>query len=458
MEHESHIPLKTVYIAAAFCAAVATLYTLAEIEPSPVVVLFVAFAPLLTVIMWLQRDARRARFSLVHDWGMFMWFAWPVLLPWYAFKTRGRRGWLLVFNLVALVCAPWLTSYAAAILRHGAQKGATFASGVVDSEFVFESAPFTSAHASTIVETREGLVTAWFAGTREGAADVGIWLSRHLTGKWTRPIEVATGRQPDGGRYPCWNPVLFEAPDKVLMLFYKVGPSPEGWWGMVRTSRDSGRTWTDARRLPDGILGPIKNKPVQLSDGTLVAPSSTESSERPSTWRVHFERTTDAGLTWTAAFPSASADGSAIDAIQPSILVHPGGRLQALGRTRSQRVFETWSDDGGRTWTPISLISLPNPNSGIDAVTLRDGRHLVVYNHTISGRSPLNVSISRDGKTWEAALVLEQEPGEYSYPAVIQSADGHVHITYTWKRQRIRHVVIDPARLKSVPMPDGNWR
>jgi predicted neuraminidase len=251
--------------------------------------------------------------------------------------------------------------------------------------------------------------------------------------------------------------VLFDVPGKALMLFYKVGPSPQTWWGMVRTSHDNGRTWTDARRLPDGILGPIKNKPVQLSDGTLVASSSTESSERPSTWRVHFERTADGGVTWTSAFPSASADGSPINAIQPSILVHPGGTLQALGRTRSQRVFETWSSDGGRTWTPISLSSLPNPNSGIDAVTLRDGRHLVVYNHTTQGRSPLNVSVSRDGKAWDAALVLEREPGEYSYPAVIQSADGHVHVTYTWKRLRIRHVVIDPARLTSVPMPDGNW-
>jgi predicted neuraminidase len=336
-------------------------------------------------------------------------------------------------------------------------QGAAFASGIAGSEFVFETAPFASAHASTIVATREGLVTAWFAGTREGAADVGIWLSRHVKGEWTRPIEVATGTQPDGGRYPCWNPVLFEVRDKALLLFYKVGPSPQRWWGMVRTSRDGGRTWTDARRLPDGILGPIKNKPVQLPDGTLVAPSSTESSERPSAWRVHFERTTDAGLTWTAAFPSASADGSPIDAIQPSILVHPGGKLQALGRTRSQRVFETWSGDGGRTWTPISLTTLPNPNAGIDAVTLRSGRHLIVYNHTTQGRSPLNVSVSRDGKTWDAALILERESGEYSYPAVIQNSDGRVHMTYTWKRQRIKHVVIDPTRLKSVPMPDGNW-
>ena len=336
------------------------------------------------------------------------------------------------------------------------RQGSTLAPGVTASEFVFESAPFASAHASTIVETREGLVAAWFGGTREGAADVGIWLSRRVSGRWTPPLEVATGIQADGARHPCWNPVLFER-EKTLMLFYKVGPTPQSWWGMVRTSLDGGRTWSEARRLPDGVLGPIKNKPVQLADGTLIAPSSTESPERPSKWRVHFERSSDAGLTWTTVAPPASADGSAIDAIQPAILLHPGGRLQAVGRTRSQRIFETWSSDGGRSWTPIALTGLPNPSSGIDAVTLRDDRHLIVYNHTIKGRSPLNVAVSRDGKAWEAALSLEREPGEYSYPAVIQGADGQVHITYTWKRQRIKHVVIDPARLKPIPMLDGNW-
>ena len=315
------------------------------------------------------------------------------------------------------------------------------------AEFVFETAPFASAHASTIVETRSGLVVAWFGGTREGAPDVGIWLARHERGQWTAPLEVATGLQPDGSRHPCWNPVLFGAPDGALMLFYKVGPSPQAWWGMVRTSRDEGKTWSDARRLPDGILGPIKNKPVQLADGTLIAGSSTESTDRPSVWRVHFERTTDGGLTWTSAHLPPAGDGRNIDAIQPSILVHPRGVLQAVGRTRSQRVFETWSSDGGRTWTPIALTSLPNPNSGIDAVTLSDGRHLIVYNHTTQGRSPLNVAVSRDGRTWNPVHVLESEPGEYSYPAVIQAADGRVHVTYTWKRQRIKHVVLDTASL-----------
>jgi predicted neuraminidase len=329
--------------------------------------------------------------------------------------------------------------------------------GAIKSDFVFESAPFASAHASTIVETSEGLVVAWFGGTREGAADVGIWLSRQLSGGWAPPVEVATGSSPDGMRVPCWNPVLFQMPDKALMLFYKVGTSPQTWWGMVRTSHDRGRTWTGARRLPDGILGPIKNKPVRLMDGAIVSPSSTESAERPSTWRIHFERSTDAGRTWTAGDPVVAAGGNEVPAFQPSILIHPSGRLQAVGRTRSQRVFETWSSDAGRTWTPIALTALPNPNSGIDAVTLRDGRQLIVYNHTTHGRSPLNVSISRDGIKWEAALTLEEGPGEYSYPAVIQTSDDLVHLTYTWKRLRIKHVVIDPARLKPRPMREGTW-
>ncbi len=189
-----------------------------------------------------------------------------------------------------------------------------------------------------------------------------------------------------------------------------------------------------------------------------MSPSSTESAERPSTWRIHFERSADAGLTWTAVRPAkGGGEHETIEAIQPSVLLHAGERLQAVGRTRSGRIFETWSGDRGRTWTPVALTALPNPNSGIDAVTLRDGRHLIVYNHTTQGRSPLNVALSRDGTTWQAALVLEHEPGEYSYPAVIQTRDGLVHITYTWKRERIKHVAIDPDKLKPMAMADGSW-
>jgi predicted neuraminidase len=218
---------------------------------------------------------------------------------------------------------------------------------------------------------------------------------------------------------------------------------------VVRTSRDSGRTWSEGRRLPNGILGPVKNKPVRLGDGTILAPSSTETPETPSAWRVHFERSRDEGATWEVVRPSPHTQGPPIDAIQPSILTHADGRLQALGRTRSGRLFETWSLDQGQTWAPLTLTALPNPSAGTDAITLKDGRHLLVYNHTPKGRTPLNIAVSRDGKSWEPAHVLESDAGEYSYPAVIQTSDGLVHVTYTWKRQRIKHVVLDPRKIGS---------
>lgn len=325
--------------------------------------------------------------------------------------------------------------------------------GVVKSEFIYEQASFPQCHASTIAESKGGLVAAWFGGTKEKHPDVGIWVSRQVEGKWTPPVEVANGVQPGGERWPCWNPVLFQPRDGGLMLFYKVGPDPEKWWGLLRTSHDGGITWGEARRLPDGILGPIKNKPVQLRDGAIVSPTSTENAG----WQVYFERSEDGGKTWTATPPVN--DGKAIGAIQPSILQHPGDRLQAVGRTRGMRqVFEIWSEDGGKTWGEMGLTKLPNPNSGTDAVTLKDGRHLLVYNPVHIGRSPLCVAVSTAGKTWQAACVLESEPlREFSYPAIIQAADGLVHITYTWRRERIKHVVIDPALLQPREMPDGQW-
>jgi len=180
-----------------------------------------------------------------------------------------------------------------------------------------------------------------------------------------------------------------------------------------------------------------------------------QSPDEHAGWRIHFERTADLGKTWKATPPLN--DGKELAAIQPSVLFHKGGRLQAVGRTRQGRVFEVWSDDGGKTWGKVALTGLPNPNSGIDAVTLADGRQLIVYNHTPRGRSPLNVAVSADGRAWKAALVLESEPGEYSYPAVIQTADGLVHVSYTWQRRRVKHVVIDPARLEPRDMPGGKW-
>jgi len=268
-------------------------------------------------------------------------------------------------------------------------------------------------------------------------------------------VEVANGIQPDGSRLPCWNPVLFQPKEGPLLLFYKIGPNCDVWWGMVRSSTDHGITWSEPTRLPDKILGPIKNKPVQLADGTLLCGSSWEGQKSGPSWQIHFERSTDNGKSWN--FISVPQPTGSPSAIQPSILIHPDGHLQAVGRTKASRIFSTTSTDQGLTWSSLSLLDLPNPNSGTDALTLKDGRHILVYNHTTNGRSPLNIAISKDGNLWEASEVIEDTPGEYSYPAVIQSRDGLLHVSYTWKRVRAKHVVIDPAKLSSTPILHGEW-
>ena len=331
---------------------------------------------------------------------------------------------------------------------------------LVKSEFIFETAPFPSCHASTITETKSGLVAAWFGGTAERNPDVCIYVSRQEQGAWTPPVEVANGVGFATNRLPTWNPVLFAPKSGPLLLFYKVGPKPAAWWGMLVRSADDGKSWSKPIRLPDGILGPIKNKPVQLPNGELLCGSSTEGEG----WKVHFERTADFGNTWSATPPVN--DGKSIGAIQPSILFLKNGIWEAIGRTHNDKIFQIQTLDDGRTWGRMTLTDLPNPNSGTDAVTLRDGRQLLVYNHNVrtgsrsQGRSPLNVAISQDGTNWAAALVLEnapEAPNGFAYPAVIQTSDGLVHITYTWERKRIKHVVINPAELKLRPMVNGAW-
>jgi cyclophilin family peptidyl-prolyl cis-trans isomerase len=217
---------------------------------------------------------------------------------------------------------------------------------------------------------------------------------------------------------------------------------------MMTRSTDEGRTWAEPVPLPDGILGPVKNHPLELADGTILCGSSTESDG----WRVHFERTNDKGATWDGSTPINA--GKAPGLIQPALLRTGADGIIALMRSDSGRIYESRSADGGATWTPPAPTVFPNPNSGLDAVTLRDGRHVLVYNPVTEGRGVLAVALSADGRNWTRVLTLEEEKGaEFSYPAVIETRDGRVHITYTWKRERIRHVVLDPAAFP--PPPTG---
>ena len=327
--------------------------------------------------------------------------------------------------------------------------------GLVNEEFVFERAPFKECHASTICQTSRGFVAAWFGGSKEGKDDVGIWTSYHDGLRWSTPIQVADGVQHDDLRYACWNPVLYQPPgDAPTLLFFKVGPNPRAWWGELMVSYDRGRTFRNRSRLPETIDGPVRCKPLLLDNQhTLLCGGSTEHDG----WRIHFEsvRLVD-GLParrWHRVGPIHGSEE--FNAIQPTFLTHSDGRLQVLCRTKEGVIASSSSTDSGRSWSSLEATSLPNPNSGIDAVTLSDGRHLLVYNHLGSGESGwgrrglLNLAISEDGTNWYNSAVLEQRPdAEFSYPAMIASTDGMVHITYTWKRQRIKHLVLDPSKLR----------
>ncbi|MDA7889710.1 exo-alpha-sialidase [Akkermansiaceae bacterium] len=323
--------------------------------------------------------------------------------------------------------------------------------GLVQESFLFTKAPHKSCHASTIVETSRGLVAAWFGGSEEGANDVGIWSSYHDGLSWSKPRLWADGVQHEALRYPCWNPVLFqESEDAPTRLFFKVGPNPREWWGEVMESVDRGRSFQLSRRLPEGILGPVRSKPLLQNDGSLLCPTSTEVG---GDWRFHFE-ILDNGR-WNRVEPKEQDR----QVIQPTLLKHPSGKVQALYRSKHGLIFQNESSDGGISWSPLETAGLPNNNAGIEALTLFDGRHLLLYSHLKKGRHALHLAVSQDGKQWRAAAVMEQSKNsEFSYPAMIQRKDGRVELTYTWNRTGIRHFTIDPDRLQlGSILTEGDW-
>jgi len=359
-------------------------------------------------------------------------------------RLRGRAGWAAGL-LVAFVVLSLL------VLAPPARAAADPA--ILRTDIIVPNPLFASSHASTIVETPDGLVAAWFGGSREGAIDVGIWLSRNDGTGWSAPVEVANGTDTrKQRRFACWNPVLFLRANGDLLLFYKVGPSPSTWWGMVRKSTDNGKSWIKSERLPSGFVGPVRSKPIELADGTLLCGASSEDKG----WRVRMAWTKDPFGIWSCGPHLNAAYTMAV--IQPTILTHGPSTFQILCRSKQGKIMTSWSTNNADSWTPMARTALPNPNSAIDGVSLQDGRQLLIYNHTPRGRGVLNAAVSADGQNWQAVCDLENEAGsEFSYPAVIQAKDGLVHVTYTWKRQRIKHVVLDPSRFQERPIIDGRW-
>jgi predicted neuraminidase len=307
--------------------------------------------------------------------------------------------------------------------------------------------PTRFCHGATLVPVDGGLLAAWFGGTEEGLPDSAIYTARlnPQAGAWSAPVLVS----PADGQ-PCGNPVLFwGAPGVLWLAYFRVA----GRWCVdgrpcARVSVDGGQTWSEEMVLLDrpGIL--TKNKPLRVGD-ELLLPVYDERRWTAGVARLEVSQHT---TRWRFDDVNIGADAG-VPMIQGTLVQPSPGVLLMLLRTKEGRIWAARSHDGGRSWSKPAPTGLPNPNAGIDAVRLPDGRLWLAYNHTDRGRDPmvwelrypLCLAESADGgETWSPVLVLEEGPGEYSYPAVVVDAAGYVHVAYTARRAAIRHVVLEP--------------
>lgn len=323
----------------------------------------------------------------------------------------------------------------------------------VKKEFIFAGGQaFAQCHASTLVETSDGaFLAAWFGGSREGSDDVAIWGARTSSGRWEAAVRLAKIREE-----PHWNPVLFSDATGRIHLFFKVGRSVKTWETWAITSDDLGRHWSTPCELVPGDKGgrgPVKNKPIILSDGSWLAPASLEGGG----WRVFFDRSTDGGATWQASAPIG--DG----VIQPTVWESTPGCVHMLARSTCGVLCRSDSRDYGRTWGEVRRSGIPNNCSGVDLARLGNGTLVLLHNprppdekHVWGVRTPLTMAFSFDnGETWPVRHDLETKPvqgdilPEFSYPAVIRTSAG-VAFTYTWERQTI---AFGTVAAQDVPTP-----
>ena len=333
-------------------------------------------------------------------------------------------------------------------------------------EFIINNLLTDFCHASTVIKTPDGLLSCWFGGTHEGKADVAIWSSRKLDGNWTAPVKLADGAESN------WNPVLFYNEQGKLHLFYKEGQQISDWQTYLLTSEDDGKTWSEPCEMVVGDVsggrGPVRNKPITLSNGSVIAGGSIEKG----IWSAFVDVSTDGCVTWEKSAPieiaglSYNAGEKTAESniavseqsfygrgvIQPSLWESAAGRVHMLLRSSEGYVYRADSEDYGKTWSDAYKTELPNNNSGLDLVKAPfDGNLYLVCNPVQANwgmRSPLSLFKSEDnGVTWRKLCDLESEPGEFSYPAIIASDDGLV-ITYTWNRKNIACVEISREELR----------
>lgn len=329
---------------------------------------------------------------------------------------------------------------------------------LLKKELIFEpgNQKFNMCHASNICRTRNGIVVAaWFAGDKEGSDDIAIWIARKVNGIWEAPIKTAHDVEE-----PHWNPVIYEKKDGELFLFYKVGRNISEWYTNIRKSKDEGKTWSEPNELVKGDRGgrgPVRCKVVTLSNENMIAGASTEKG----IWTAYADYSSDGGKTWTLSDPirinveyhgENTSEDSDIQVstqsfygrgvIQPTIWESEQGKIHMLLRTTEEKIYRADSDDYGKNWSEAYETVLPNNNSGIDVAKCSDGTLILCSNPIAKNwgpRTPITLQISRDnGKTWKEEYVLENIPGEYSYPCIIADGDK-IYVSYTYDRKSIAY-------------------
>jgi predicted neuraminidase len=326
----------------------------------------------------------------------------------------------------------------------------------IKEEIVNGNIPFNECHAASLVNLEGGgFMAVWFAGSKEGKNDVAIWMTRRNEGGWSAP-EVITKIAYE----PHWNPVLFRTNTGELDLYFKLGLKIPDWTTWVMRSNDEGQTWSKPVELVPGDnsggRGPVKNKPITLSNGTIAAPASIERDK----WEAFVDLSNDGGLNWTQSNLVPMEDiaiddkfsGNRFGLIQPTLWESEPGNVHMLLRSNNGFIYRSDSLDFGKNWSRAYPTELPNNNSGIDLAKLEDGTLALAYN-PVNGnwgtRKKLMLALSRDnGMTWGEKRIIDYTPedetdgikSEFSYPAVISIRNGGLAVAYTRHRKNIAFI------------------
>ncbi len=326
----------------------------------------------------------------------------------------------------------------------------------VQKELIFpeDSCSFKMCHASNLCCMENGeLIAGWFAGEREGSDDIAIWSSKRGENGWEKPVCLAHDIDE-----PHWNPVFYQREDGKVLLFYKVGREIQKWYTALRVSEDFGNNFGEPEELVKGDRGgrgPVRCKVITLSDGSMLVGTSVECG----IWTAYADRSEDGGKTWQLSEPVTidvdyngenTGEDSTIEVscqsfygrgvIQPTLWESEPGRVHMLLRSTEGRIYRADSTDYGKSFCKAYSTKLPNNNSGIDVVKCDDGLLVLCMNPVEKNwgpRTPIILMVSSDnGESWQEEIVLEDIPGEYSYPSII-SVGNRLFVSYTYDRKSI---------------------